>query len=228
MWSKEELHELIQTQFRDYQLIVVANREPYIHRHVGNGIECFSPASGMATALDPIMRASGGIWVAHGGGDADRETVDSHDHVQVPPDDPCYTLRRVWLTKAQEEGYYYGLANGGLWPLCHITFTRPTFNPHDWDTYRQVNQLFADAVLEEVRDTTDNRVRAGLPLCTAASIVEGCESRSHRGAVLAHSVAEPRDVSNVSVERRTAARNVGKRSARVSPARSLPEFSRYG
>jgi alpha,alpha-trehalose-phosphate synthase [UDP-forming] len=149
MWTKEALHDLIENKLRGYQFIVVANREPYIHRHVGKRIECIFPASGMATALDPIIRACGGTWIAHGSGDADREMVDAHDHVQVPPDDPCYTLRRVWLTKRHEEGYYYGLANEALWPLCHIAFTRPVFDPDHWEVYREVNELFARTVLEE-------------------------------------------------------------------------------
>lgn len=151
MWTKEALHDLITNRLRDYQFIVVANREPYIHRHAGKRIECIFPASGMATALDPIMRACGGTWIGHGSGDADRLTVDSNDHVRVPPDEPTYTLRRVWLTKEQEQGYYYGLANEGLWPLCHIAYTRPVFNPSHWQTYREVNCLFADAVLQEIR-----------------------------------------------------------------------------
>lgn len=149
MWTRDALHELIGTKLRDFQLIVVANREPYIHRRAGIRVECMFPASGMATALDPILRACGGTWIAHGSGDADRETVDAYDRVQVPPDDPRYTLRRVWLTKEQEQGYYYGLANEGLWPLCHVSFTRPVYRQPDWDCYREVNRLFADAVLEE-------------------------------------------------------------------------------
>ena len=110
------------------------------------------PASGMATALDPMMLACGGTWVAHGSGDADRLTVDADDRVRVPPENPRYTLRRVWLTKEQEEGYYHGLANSGLWPLCHIVFTRPIFDPGHWRAYREVNELFAEAVLEEAGD----------------------------------------------------------------------------
>ncbi len=106
----------------------------------------------MVSALEPILCASGGTWIAHGSGNADRRTVDRYDHVSVPPDDPQYTLRRVWLTKAQEEGYYYGLANEGLWPLCHMVFTRPVFNPRHWPVYREVNELFARAVLEETGD----------------------------------------------------------------------------
>jgi trehalose 6-phosphate synthase len=151
MWDKASLHDLIATRLRDYQVIVVANREPYQHRYTGEGdtIEIIRPASGMASALDPVMRASGGVWVAHGSADADRATVDALDHVRVPPEDPSYTLRRVWLTKEQEEGYYHGLANEGLWPLCHITFTRPVFEPRHWEIYREVNALFGEAVLEE-------------------------------------------------------------------------------
>jgi trehalose 6-phosphate synthase len=151
VWTKESLQELIRDRLQDHPLVVVANREPYIHRFAGDQVECIRPASGMASALDPILQACGGVWVAHGGGDADRATVDENDHVAVPPDDPRYTLRRIWLTKEQEDGYYYGLANEGLWPLCHVAFTRPNFNPRDWRVYREVNQLFAEAVLEEAK-----------------------------------------------------------------------------
>jgi trehalose 6-phosphate synthase len=153
MWTKEGLLELIEARLRDYRFILVSNREPYVHRYSGRQIECVQPASGLAVALDPIMRACGGTWIAHGSGDADRTTVDNNDRVLVPPHDPRFTLRRVWLNRRQEERYYYGLANQGLWPLCHIVFTRPTFRPEDWQTYREVNQLFARAVLEEAGDS---------------------------------------------------------------------------
>jgi trehalose 6-phosphate synthase len=151
MWTKTALHDLIETRMRDVQFIVVSNREPYIHRRQDNAIECVQPASGLATALDPIMRASGGTWVAHGSGDADRLVVDELDHVAVPPSEPAYTLRRVWLDRKLEDEYYYGLANEGLWPLCHIAFHRPVFNSRHWESYRRVNRIFADAVLEEAR-----------------------------------------------------------------------------
>jgi trehalose 6-phosphate synthase len=149
MWTKEALHDLIQERLKDQRLILVANREPYQHRYAGGRIECVPPASGMVSALEPILRACGGVWVAHGSGTADRRTVDPHDHVHVPPEDPRYTLRRVWLTKEQENGYYNGLANEGLWPLCHMVFRRPVFNPRHWPVYRQVNEHFAQAVVEE-------------------------------------------------------------------------------
>jgi trehalose 6-phosphate synthase len=150
MWTKDALQELIHSRLGDHQLMLVSNREPYQHRFDGGRIECVPPASGMVSALEPIMRACGGVWVAHGSGNADRRVVDKADHLQVPPDDPRYSLRRVWLTKAQEEGYYNGLANAGLWPLCHMVFTRPVFNPRHWNAYRQVNEIFARAVLQEV------------------------------------------------------------------------------
>jgi trehalose-6-phosphate synthase len=149
MWTKDSLLDLIHSKLRDYKFILVSNREPYVHRRSPNGIEVEQPASGMTVALDPIMRACGGTWVANGSGSADRETVDEKDRIGVPPEDPHYTLRRVWLTQLQEERYYYGLANRALWPLCHIVFTRPVFRPEDWQAYREVNDLFARAVLEE-------------------------------------------------------------------------------
>jgi alpha,alpha-trehalose-phosphate synthase [UDP-forming] len=151
-WTHAMLHELVATRLGERKLIVVANREPYIHRYQDGRVECLRPASGMATALHPIMVAAGGTWIAHGSGDADRAAVDACDRVEVPPEDPAYSLRRVWLTREQEEGFYYGLSNEGLWPLCHMAFTRPKFRQKDWDAYREVNALFAQAVLEEAGD----------------------------------------------------------------------------
>ncbi len=131
-------------------LFVISNREPYIHSRQGGAITVTVPASGLVTAIEPILRACHGTWVAQGSGNADRETVDNHDRLQVPPDDPRYTLRRVWLSPEEEEGYYYGFANEGLWPLCHMAHTRPTFRASDWEYYNHVNARFADAVAEEM------------------------------------------------------------------------------
>ncbi|MGV3532254.1 MAG: alpha,alpha-trehalose-phosphate synthase (UDP-forming) [Chthoniobacteraceae bacterium] len=152
VWSQEALHILIEERMGGYKFIVVSNREPFLHQYADGEIECQQPASGMATALHPLLMASGGTWIAHGSGDADRAVVDENDHVAVPPENPAYTLRRVWLTEQQEAGFYYGMANEGLWPLCHITFTRPIFRPQDWAMYREVNRVFAEAVLEEAGD----------------------------------------------------------------------------
>jgi len=149
-WTEERLRAFIQTRLESSRLFVVSNREPYEHVRHGAAVECSVPASGLVTALEPILRASDGIWVAQGTGDADRETVDSGDHVRVPPDHPQYTLRRVWLTPEEEQGFYFGFANEGLWPLCHIAHTRPIFRSPDWEFYRTVNQRFADALLEEI------------------------------------------------------------------------------
>ena len=148
-WTKETLHELVRERLAHFRFIAVSNREPYIHTDDGGHVEWIQPASGLATAIDPIMRASNGTWIAHGSGSADRVVVDHRDHVLVPPDHPAYTLRRVWLPPNIERGYYYGLANEGLWPLCHIAFHRPKFSQANWDCYRQANEIFADAVLEE-------------------------------------------------------------------------------
>lgn len=149
-WSKQRLEEVARTRLAGARLVVVANREPYIHHHEGGSVRCLKPASGLTTALDPVMRACGGVWVAHGSGAADRVVTDSRGRVAVPPEQPAYTLRRVWLSPEEEQGYYYGFSNEALWPLCHAAYTRPRFEPSHWEQYRRVNQKFADAVLDEV------------------------------------------------------------------------------
>jgi alpha,alpha-trehalose-phosphate synthase [UDP-forming] len=150
LWTPERLRVSIQNKTEQSPLFVVSNREPYMHVRKGKAIEMIVPASGLVTALEPILRACDGTWIADGSGDADRETVDARDRLRVPPDRPEYTLRRVWLDPAEEEGYYYGFSNEGLWPLCHIAHTRPTFRVSDWRCYQDVNRKFASAVLEEM------------------------------------------------------------------------------
>jgi len=137
----------------DKPLFVVSNREPYIHMRGAKEIETIVPASGVVTALEPVLLACDGTWIAHGSGTADRDTVDANDHLRVPPEHPSYTLRRVWLSAEEEKGYYQGFANEGLWPLCHIAHTRPTFRPEDWAHYQVANRRFADAVLQEMEGT---------------------------------------------------------------------------
>lgn len=152
-WTAERLAVQVQTRLDGTRLFVVSNREPYIHQRKGKTLEVMVPASGLVSALEPVLNACDGTWIAHGSGDADMEVVDQRDRLRVPPDDPRYTLRRVWLTKQEEDGYYYGFANEGLWPLCHIAHTRPIFRADDWQHYLEVNRKFCDAVLEEIEDT---------------------------------------------------------------------------
>src|SRR5579863_4379818 len=156
-WTPQALQLVVRDQLHSPQMIVVSNREPYSHDFGDHGaIEVRVPASGMVTALEPVMRACSGTWVAHGSGSADRETVDRSDRVRVPPDDPSYTLRRVWLSEAEEQGFYYGLSNEGLWPLCHLAYVRPAFRGEDWVVYQAVNRRFAEIVAQEAQ--SDNPV----------------------------------------------------------------------
>ncbi len=152
MWTADRLAVHVRSRLGDGRLFVVSNREPYMHVRRGKSVEVNVPASGLVTALEPVLCACDGTWVAHGSGDADSEMVDANDRLLVPPDDPRYTLRRVWLTKEEEEGYYYGFANEGIWPLCHIAHTRPLFRASDWKHYQEVNRKFADALLEEMEN----------------------------------------------------------------------------
>ena len=149
-WTPQRLKEFIRLKLEDRPLFVVSNREPYMHIKNGKEIECIVPASGLVTALEPVLNACGGTWIAQGSGNADRETVDKYDRIQVPPQEPKYTLRRVWIDKDLEEGFYSGFSNEGLWPLCHIAHTRPTFRAKDWEDYKAVNKKFAHAVVQEL------------------------------------------------------------------------------
>jgi len=148
-WTPDTLRRLLHRQLTGDQILVVSNREPYIHVKKGKEIEVQQPASGLVTAVEPVMRACSGTWISHGSGTADREVVDANDRVRVPPERPEYTLKRIWLSAEEENGYYYGFANEGLWPLCHIAHVRPLFRTSDWEYYQTVNQRFADAVIKE-------------------------------------------------------------------------------
>ncbi len=136
-------------------LFVISSREPYQHIRQGSQIIPVVPPSGLVTAIEPILRACGGTWIAQATGNADKEVVDNKDHVQVPPEEPAYTLRRLWISQEEEKGFYYGFSNEGLWPLCHIAHTRPIFRPDDWLAYQAVNEKFAEAALQEMEGTTD-------------------------------------------------------------------------
>jgi len=151
--TQESLVEWARAHVRDRRLVVVSNREPYSHVHRNGGVRVLRNAGGLTVALDAVAQALGGVWVAHGAGDADRETADANSRVPCPPDRPRYTLRRVWLDAADEQLYYQGFANGALWPLCHIVYVRPRFRQEDWERYRDVNRRFAEAALEEAGES---------------------------------------------------------------------------
>lgn len=155
IWTAERLRVSLQTKLQGDALFVVSNREPYMHVYdeKENTIRMLVPASGLVTALEPVLQACEGTWVANGSGNADREVVNDHDRLRVPPHHPTYTLRRVWLSEEEERGYYEGFSNEGLWPLCHIAHTRPLFRPGDWMYYQRINRRFADAVLAEMEGT---------------------------------------------------------------------------
>lgn len=152
LWDENRLKDLVRAKLGENSLFLVSNREPYMHvqEEAKGKARCVRPASGVVTALDPVMRACGGEWIAQGSGNADRKFVNSKNKLGVPPEDIHYILKRIWLSKQEEKGFYYGFSNEGMWPLCHITFTRPEFRESDWTEYKRVNRKFADAVLEDL------------------------------------------------------------------------------
>jgi trehalose 6-phosphate synthase len=155
IWTPERLKVEMENLLHKKKMIVVSNREPYMHIHEGKEIKCIVPASGLITAMEPILKACSGLWIASGTGNADKETVNKQGKLEVPPEEPQYTLRRLWLSKEEEKHFYYGFSNEGLWPLCHIAHTRPTFRNDDWEYYKKVNEDFAIAVLDETKNEED-------------------------------------------------------------------------
>jgi alpha,alpha-trehalose-phosphate synthase [UDP-forming] len=151
-WTPDRLRSHVVDCLRGGQLLVVSNREPYMHELRDGKPRLIVPAGGLVTALDPVLQACGGVWVAHGSGEADRQMADAKSRLAVPPDEPAYTLRRVWLSREEEQGYYYGFSNEGLWPLCHLAHERPNFRASDWEHYVTANRRFAEAALEEAGD----------------------------------------------------------------------------
>lgn len=152
IWTPDRLREEVRKLMPDKKIIVVSNREPYMHVHAGKEIKCIVPASGLVTAMEPILKACGGLWIATASGDADKETVDQSDKISVPPGEEKYILKRIWITKKEEDHFYYGFSNEGIWPLCHLAHTRPVFREEDWEYYKKVNLKFAKSVLEEMKD----------------------------------------------------------------------------
>jgi len=129
------------------RLVLVSNREPYVRKRIPGGVRLERTAGGLVTALDPVMRASGGVWVAwQPEGEPGREP-----RFQVPAEEPQYTLRQVPLTQKEIARYYYGFANRALWPLCHYFVDRCCFEEEDWRQYVEINSRFADAVCEEAQ-----------------------------------------------------------------------------
>ncbi len=150
MLTKRDLRKVIRKVIGNRLLVLASNREPYIHIYKEGKIDYIRPVGGAVTALDPVMRACGGVWVASGSGPADKRVVDRKSEIRVPPEKPKYTLKRIWLSKEEENGYYFGFSNEAIWPLCHITYTRPVFDESDWKYYEKVNEKFADAILKKI------------------------------------------------------------------------------
>lgn len=152
MWTKDSLREVIKEKLKDHLFMVISNREPYSHIYSGQRIKSVRAVSGAVTPLDYIMQVTKGVWIATGSGDADKEVVDKNDEIMVPPENPRYTLKRVWLSKRELDGFYDGFSNSTWWPLCHLAHVRPDFNQENWECYKKVNEKFADAILKKIGD----------------------------------------------------------------------------
>ncbi len=150
-WSAETLFALVRNNLPSEQIITVSYRQPYTHSKSPDGLVWNMPASGLVTAIEPIMKACRGTWIAVASGDADKLVVDSDDALMVPPENPVYRLKRIWLSEAEEAGFYAGFSNEGLWPLCNMAYVKPRFRAADWEAYKSVNRKFADSIVAEAK-----------------------------------------------------------------------------
>jgi trehalose 6-phosphate synthase len=154
-WTRDDLRNWVAAQYGSEQILVLANREPFSHVRSADGVVGVTRStSGVVTAVEPLVRTTGGVWIAHGSGSADALAIEENDGLGVPPESPAYRLRRVWLQDDELAGYYDGFANQGLWPLCHRVHVRPVFRSDDFNSYWHINGRFVDAVCEETRTET--------------------------------------------------------------------------
>ncbi|MFY9287939.1 MAG: trehalose-6-phosphate synthase [Alphaproteobacteria bacterium] len=150
-WSAKTLFEFVKNYLPSEQLITVSYRQPYAHSKTAQGITWSVPASGLVTAIEPIMTACSGTWIAVATSEADRQVADDEGAIMVPPDNPSYRLKRLWLSDNEEAGFYAGFANEGIWPLCNMAYVKPRFRASDWEMYQAVNRKFADAICAEAK-----------------------------------------------------------------------------
>ncbi len=227
VWTRERLRTHMIDRLRDRRLLVLSNREPYLHELQDGKTRLRTPVGGLVTALDPVLRTSGGVWIAHGAGNADRMTADDQGRLAVPPDDPAYTLRRVWLSREEEHGYYHGFANEGLWPLCHLAHERPVFRASNWEHYLRANQRFAAAALEEAGTDPAVVLVQDYHLALVPRLLKDARPGSGDRPVLAHPLAQPGSIPHLPVADRAAARPARRGSDRFPPPAALQQFPRY-
>ena len=132
---------------RRSRLIVASNRLPVVLGKDGEGRWSVKPGSGgLITALVPVLQERGGTWIgwpgtSNGDGDLAHAVTQAGEHFG-------YTLRPVILSPAEIEGFYAGFANEVLWPLFHDLQSLCNFDSQYWQSYREVNRRFAEAIRE--------------------------------------------------------------------------------
>ena len=125
-------------------LVIVANRLPVDRVTLADGKPGWrrSPG-GLVTAIEPVMRTGNGVWIGWpGGNDKDLEPFED-DGMQLVP---------ISLTPEQVEGFYEGFSNATLWPLYHDVVAKPAFHREWWESYVEVNRIFAEKAVEHAAE----------------------------------------------------------------------------
>ena len=138
-------------QNRPHRLVVVSNRLPLVLTRGPDGSwRARQGQGGLVTALAPVLRDRGGLWIGWPGATEDSALATVRS---MPADETGYTIEPVALTDEELDRYYRGFSNEILWPLFHDMPGRCNFDPGYWPTYQQVNRKFAETV---ARCTTEH------------------------------------------------------------------------
>ena len=226
-WSPKTLQDLLRNTLPDAEIIAVSNREPYIHNRSPNGIVVQTAGErlgvGAGTDHARVWRRLDRARQRQRRPGNGRQT---RPHPRAPEASPAYTLRRVWITEEEQDGYYYGFANEGLWPLCHIAFVRPIVPRGGLAcTIRAINRALRRRRRRRgahgrsrscsCRTTTSRwlpqMIRERLPKATIVT-------------VLAHSLAECRDIQHLPVAAGAHRRAARQHDHRISHAVSLQQL----
>ncbi len=128
--------------FPGRRIVVASNRLPLRLQRTGDGWEAESGSGGLVTALAPVLRNRGGVWVGWPG-TVERDSEGLREVLERATADTGYRLEPVSLTRDERDNYYYGFSNEVLWPLLHDLQTLFRFDPDYWSAYDRVNRSFA-------------------------------------------------------------------------------------
>ena len=228
-WTAQRLRSVLKEHLQGERVVILANREPYIHERDGRQ----RPRAASGERAGHRARARHARLLGRVGRARQRSAPTARrwtrkDRVRVPPGEESYVVRRVWLTEAEENGYYYGFSNEGLWPLCHVAHARPIFRAEDWEHYVGGQPAVRRRGVRGGRLGRSDRARAGLSLRARAADDPRAPAARDDHHVLAHPVAERRALRHLPVARGADLGAARLEHRRLPHAAALQQLHRLG